>query len=297
MWRSVPAIKVKGAAILLAALVLATGGPLRADEQPTVTGSTGVGGGLSSHISDPTPLLDKGIAAYRAGSHLEAQMTFESLVGRFPQSVEAESARQYLARIYSQMGDGRPESPQVTEPQRLPGANSSQPQRLPGANSSQSQASAHADVELVPSERLSTLLRSSVGDRVFFPKGSTDLGAHARNVLRGQASWLKRQDTSVRALVAGHADEPLDEDGNRILSARRAEAVRARLIEEGIAPDRVRVVAMGRSERVADCSSAQCAAQNRRAVTIVLERRVDHSQPLIGQSYYRPKERDGPASW
>lgn len=286
MWRSVPAIKVKGAAILLAALVLATGGPLRADEQPTVTGSTGVGGGLSSQISDPTPLLDKGIAAYRAGSHLEAQMTFESLVGRFPQSVEAESARRYLARIYSQMGDGRPESPQVTEPQRLP-----------GANSSQSQASAHADVELVPSERLSTLLRSSVGDRVFFPKGSTDLGAHARNVLRGQASWLKRQDTSVRALVAGHADEPLDEDGNRILSARRAEAVRARLIEEGIAPDRVRVVAMGRSERVADCSSAQCAAQNRRAVTIVLERRVDHSQPLIGQSYYRPKERDGPASW
>lgn len=284
MWRSVPAIKVKGAAILLAALVLATGGPLRADEQPTVTGSTGVG--LSSQISDPTPLLDKGIAAYRAGSHLEAQMTFESLVGRFPQSVEAESARRYLARIYSQMGDGRPESPQVTEPQRLP-----------GANSSQSQASAHADVELVPSERLSTLLRSSVGDRVFFPKGSTDLGAHARNVLRGQASWLKRQDTSVRALVAGHADEPLDEDGNRILSARRAEAVRARLIEEGIAPDRVRVVAMGRSERVADCSSAQCAAQNRRAVTIVLERRVDHSQPLIGQSYYRPKERDGPASW
>ncbi|CFX00152.1 exported protein of unknown function [Candidatus Filomicrobium marinum] len=286
MWRSVPAIKVKGAAILLAALVLATGGPLRADEQPTVTGSTGVGGGLSSQISDPTPLLDKGIAAYRAGSHLEAQMTFESLVGRFPQSVEAESARRYLARIYSQMGDGRPESPQVTEPQRLP-----------GANSSQSQASAHADVELVPSERLSTLLRSSVGDRVFFPKGSTDLGAHARNVLRGQASWLKRQDTSVRALVAGHADEPLDEDGNRILSARRAEAVRARLIEEGIAPDRVRVVAMGRSERVADCSSAQCAVQNRRAVTIVLERRVDHSQPLIGQSYYRPKERDGPASW
>ncbi|WP_090227663.1 OmpA family protein [Filomicrobium insigne] len=284
MWRSVPAIKVKGAAILLAALVLATGGPLRADEQPTVTGSTGVG--LSSQISDPTPLLDKGIAAYRAGSHLEAQMTFESLVGRFPQSVEAESARRYLARIYSQMGDGRPESPQVTEPQRLP-----------GANSSQSQASAHADVELVPSERLSTLLRSSVGDRVFFPKGSTDLGAHARNVLRGQASWLKRQDTSVRALVAGHADEPLDEDGNRILSARRAEAVRARLIEEGIAPDRVRVVAMGRSERVADCSSAQCAVQNRRAVTIVLERRVDHSQPLIGQSYYRPKERDGPASW
>lgn len=284
MWRSVPAIKVKGAAILLAALVLATGGPLRADEQPTVTGSTGVG--PSSQISDPTPLLDKGIAAYRAGSHLEAQMTFESLVGRFPQSVEAESARRYLARIYSQMGDGRPESPQVTEPQRLP-----------GANSSQSQASAHADVELVPSERLSTLLRSSVGDRVFFPKGSTDLGAHARNVLRGQASWLKRQDTSVRALVAGHADEPLDEDGNRILSARRAEAVRARLIEEGIAPDRVRVVAMGRSERVADCSSAQCAAQNRRAVTIVLERRVDHSQPLIGQSYYRPKERDGPASW
>ncbi len=275
---------MKGAAILLAALVLATGGPLRADEQPTVTGSTGVG--LSSQISDPTPLLDKGIAAYRAGSHLEAQMTFESLVGRFPQSVEAESARRYLARIYSQMGDGRPESPQVTEPQRLP-----------GANSSQSQASAHADVELVPSERLSTLLRSSVGDRVFFPKGSTDLGAHARNVLRGQASWLKRQDTSVRALVAGHADEPLDEDGNRILSARRAEAVRARLIEEGIAPDRVRVVAMGRSERVADCSSAQCAVQNRRAVTIVLERRVDHSQPLIGQSYYRPKERDGPASW
>lgn len=286
MWRSVPAIEVKGAAVLLAALMIATGAPLRADEQPTVTGSTGVGGALSSETSDPKPLLNKGIAAYRAGSHLEAQMTFESLVGRFPQSVEAESARRYLARIYSQMGDGRPQIPQVTEPRRPP-----------ETKPAQRSASAHADGELVPSERLSALLRSSVGDRVFFPKGSTDLGAHARNVLRGQAGWLKRQDANVRALVAGHADEPLDDDGNKILSARRAEAVRARLIEEGIAPDRVRVVAMGRSEPVASCSSAQCAAQNRRAVTIVLERRVDHSQPLIGQSYYKPKERDGPASW
>lgn len=287
MWRSVPAIEAKSAAVLLAALVLASGGgSLRADEQPAVTGSTGTGGALSAESSDPKPLLNKGIAAYRAGSRLEAQMTFEGLIGRFPQSVEAESARRYLARIYSQMSDGRPQAQHTAEEQRIP-----------DANASASQGSSHAASELVPSERLSGLLRSSVGDRVFFPKGSTDLGAHARNVLRGQAGWLKRQDINVRALVAGHADEPLDEDGNKILSARRAEAVRARLIEEGIAPDRVSVAAMGRSERVADCSSAQCAAQNRRAVTIVLERRVDHSQPLIGQSYYRPKERDGPASW
>jgi len=110
--------------------------------------------------------------------------------------------------------------------------------------------------------------RMSVGDRVFFADGSAELSGRARTAIEAQAQWLKRKPGLV-IIVEGHADDSGTSDDNMALSRLRADAVRHRLIELGVGTDRIRVSAFGRTQTVADCTGWQCAAQNRRAVTVV----------------------------
>lgn len=112
-------------------------------------------------------------------------------------------------------------------------------------------------------------MRTAVGDRVFFPTGSRDLGARARKVLAAQARWMVKHATTV-ALIVGHADEPGGETANEVLSHKRAQAVRTYLIRAGVEADRLMTAAMGRKKRIAECNGAQCSAQNRRVVTFLL---------------------------
>jgi outer membrane protein OmpA-like peptidoglycan-associated protein len=108
--------------------------------------------------------------------------------------------------------------------------------------------------------------QTQVGDRVFFSEGSAELGARARTALEAQAAWLTR-NTSLAVTIEGHADDSrlIDSD----VSRRRAEAVRRRLIEKGVAAERIEIVAYGRDRPIAECGAPGCAAQNRRAVTVV----------------------------
>jgi peptidoglycan-associated lipoprotein len=110
--------------------------------------------------------------------------------------------------------------------------------------------------------------QTQVGDRVFFSEGSADLGSRARAALEAQAMWLKLHG-SLSVTIEGHADDLGAPAHNQEVSWRRAEAVRQRLIERGIAAGRIRVMAYGRERPIAECSAPGCAAQNRRAVTVV----------------------------
>lgn len=110
--------------------------------------------------------------------------------------------------------------------------------------------------------------QSEVGDRVFFGEGSAQLGARARAALAAQAAWLKRHST-VPVTIEGHADDSGAAYHNLDVSQRRADAVRRRLIESGVAPERIRIEAYGRDRLIAACAASACTAQNRRAVTIV----------------------------
>lgn len=301
MWRSVPQIVPMNPMLLLCALIIgvSSGQSMAGDgvnshtlaqEQQVAGGPLngailGAGENGRRNLDDAGQLLSKAIAAFEAGNAPKAQRTFEALVGSHPTSPEADIARRYLARLYAVPATEKASAQLVVAEQQQSLV------KMPedAGNSTDS-------ANWKPSERLSELMRATVGDRVFFAQGSTDLGLLARNVLRRQAGWLKQQHAGVRALVVGHADEPLDDEENTILSARRAEAVRARLIEEGVAPDRVSVTALGRSERIADCPSPQCKAQNRRVVTKVME--SAGFGPADRQSYYRtPKEGDASAGW
>ena len=111
-------------------------------------------------------------------------------------------------------------------------------------------------------------LRGEAGDRIFFSSGSAELGTRARMALAAQAQWLIRWH-EFEAAVEGHADEPGAEEENVALSRERAEAVRQRLIEEGVEASRISIVAAGRTQRVATCTAPDCTSQNRRAVTLV----------------------------
>jgi peptidoglycan-associated lipoprotein len=110
--------------------------------------------------------------------------------------------------------------------------------------------------------------QTQAGDRVFFADGSAELGARARAALAAQAAWLSRHPT-VAIVIEGHADDAGASNHNLDVSWRRADAVRRRLIEMGVAPARIRTVGYGRDRLIAECTAPACSAQNRRAVTVV----------------------------
>ena len=110
--------------------------------------------------------------------------------------------------------------------------------------------------------------QTQVGDRVFFSDGSAELGTRARTALEAQAAWLKRYNT-IPVIIEGHADDAGPESQNLEVARRRAEAVRRRLIESGVAAERIQAVAYGRERLIAECTAPSCTAQNRRAVTVV----------------------------
>lgn len=117
------------------------------------------------------------------------------------------------------------------------------------------------------------------GDRVFFAARSAELGSRARTVLAAQARWLKR-NPQLSAVIEGHADDPpLDTQELVWLATERAEAVYKRLLEEGVGAERLAIAPLGRSRPVAMCQSSDCAAQNRRAVTVLTPLRVSELPP------------------
>ncbi len=108
----------------------------------------------------------------------------------------------------------------------------------------------------------------SVGDRVFFETDRSDLTAQARATLDKQAQWLK-QNAAGQIVIEGHADERGTREYNLALGARRANAVRAYLIAQGVSANSLRAVTFGKERPVEVCSNISCWSKNRRAVTVV----------------------------
>lgn len=209
--------------------------------------------------AEPAEMLADALGRLGAGDRTAASRTFEQLVARHPDSREASHARRYLGEAY------RIDAPRAAaEAPVPPPAPVAQPAAVQpdGARIGEGwRVSVHTETAL------EHRLISEVGDRVFFSAGSADLGSRARTVLAAQAAWLNRQP-HLGAAVEGHADESGSEADNTALSAARADAVRNRLVAEGVPPERLRIVARGRSERVAECSEPECGAQNRRVVLV-----------------------------
>ncbi|MEQ8825845.1 MAG: OmpA family protein [Filomicrobium sp.] len=112
--------------------------------------------------------------------------------------------------------------------------------------------------------------RLTVGDRVFFAQSSADLGLRAGLALEAQAKWLIA--TGSKAVVVGHADDGGSTSQDRTLGQQRAAAVRQRLIDNGVPPQRLQVLSVGNTQPVAVCPDTICRIHNRRVETVIVKR-------------------------
>lgn len=104
---------------------------------------------------------------------------------------------------------------------------------------------------------------------VLFTSGSATLLPAAQVKLNDVADALVKQDPDSKMVVEGHTDSQGSASANQDLSQRRAQAVRDYLVSRGIAGDRVTAQGFGSSKPVADNSSAEGRADNRRVEIVV----------------------------
>ncbi|MBC7141060.1 MAG: peptidoglycan-associated lipoprotein Pal [Rhodobacteraceae bacterium] len=108
----------------------------------------------------------------------------------------------------------------------------------------------------------------TIGDRVLFAVDQSTLTPEGQATLAQQAVWLNQHPTST-AIIEGHADEQGTREYNLALGDRRANAVKAYLISQGVSAARLQTVSYGKERPLAVCSDEACYSQNRRAVTVV----------------------------
>ncbi|MDH7974322.1 peptidoglycan-associated lipoprotein Pal [Sphingomonas sp. AR_OL41] len=104
---------------------------------------------------------------------------------------------------------------------------------------------------------------------VHFALDRYDLDPQARAILDSQAAWLAKWP-NVPVSLEGHCDERGTREYNLALGDRRANAAKNYLAARGIDPRRISTISYGKERPLALGSDEASWAQNRRAVTIVL---------------------------
>ena len=136
----------------------------------------------------------------------------------------------------------------------------------PGAVTDQSGSGGQGAI--VPGSR-ADFERSVTSNTVNFALYSYSLDDRARSILDSQATWLARYPNSPVSLE-GHADERGTREYNLALGDRRALSAKNYLAARGVAPGRISTISYGKERPIALGSDEASWAQNRRAVTIVL---------------------------
>ena len=103
---------------------------------------------------------------------------------------------------------------------------------------------------------------------LMYQTGSANLLPESRKQLEHLADQLKASP-DAHMKVSGYTDDVGDADRNLELSQKRADNVRAYLVREGVASDRVTAKGYGEADPVADNSTVQGRAKNRRVIVIV----------------------------
>ena len=110
-------------------------------------------------------------------------------------------------------------------------------------------------------------LAKGVPDRVFFATNKSSLTTAARDTLRKQSTWL-RKNKDITVTVEGHADERGTREYNLALGERRANAAKDYLMTYGISGKRISVISYGKEKPVNPASNPLSWSQNRRSVTV-----------------------------
>ena len=133
----------------------------------------------------------------------------------------------------------------------------------PDAGGDQVEASGSTDADVQAAE---AALREalSIGS-VEFESGTATLTPRSREILDRAAAVFVRFP-AVGAEVQGHTDSQGGDASNQRLSQRRAEAVEAYLVEQGVEAEALAPRGFGEAEPIADNSTADGRARNRRVV-------------------------------
>jgi len=121
---------------------------------------------------------------------------------------------------------------------------------------------------IVPGSR-ADFLRSVTSDTVHFALDQYDLDPESQSILNSQLAWLQRYP-NVTVTIEGHCDERGTREYNLALGDRRANSVKNFLVTRGIAATRITTISYGKERPIALGSDEASWAQNRRAVTVVL---------------------------
>ncbi|HTB53461.1 MAG TPA: OmpA family protein [Ferruginibacter sp.] len=103
-----------------------------------------------------------------------------------------------------------------------------------------------------------------------FETGKSDLKPESYPVIDNLVEYLNRK-TDVKIEIDGYTDDVGSESSNLTLSLARANTVRAYILMKGVSPDRVTAKGFGMEDPIADNSTAEGRAQNRRMEVKLLD--------------------------
>ena len=127
--------------------------------------------------------------------------------------------------------------------------------------------SGNIDGDVYTGKETVKFLASGVPDRIFFATNKSSLTTAARETLRKQATYL-RKNKNLNVTIEGHADERGTREYNLALGERRANAARDYLMTYGISGKRLSVISYGKEKPVNPASTPLAWSQNRRSVTV-----------------------------
>ena len=107
---------------------------------------------------------------------------------------------------------------------------------------------------------------------IYFSFDRYDLESEARETLKANADWLKR-NSAARVEIEGHCDERGTNEYNLALGAKRAQAAKDYLITLGISTERLSTISYGEEIPVCKEHNESCWQQNRRARFVIIQAR------------------------
>lgn len=109
-----------------------------------------------------------------------------------------------------------------------------------------------------------------------FEIDSAKIRSDDRETLDQSAAALKERP-EIKIEIRGHTDSTASAEYNQGLSERRAASVKAYLVDKGIASDRISTRGFGKSMPIADNSTVEGRARNRRVELVITERPLPSS--------------------
>ena len=161
-------------------------------------------------------------------------------------------------------------APAITPPPPVPPAAPAAPPAPPAppAPAPAPAPKALSEEELFAQKSLAQLNNERPLGDVFFDLDASSIKEESKAALSTNANWLKRW-TSTRISIEGHCDERGTAEYNLGLGERRANAVKAYLVELGVPADRLVVVSKGKESPFCTDKNEACWQQNRRGHFVI----------------------------